>query len=115
ILTELRMELSPEKSSQEPNSIQASFEFLGIEFNNGIIRPSTKSHQRLMAQIDSTLQTSLSAFRAHRAGHLFLKSQSLVSTLKRIDGIIQGWGKHYRFCNDVTLIRHLDVLVTERL
>lgn len=115
LLAELGMELSPEKSSQEPNSIQTSFEFLGIEFSNGFIRPSTKSHQHLMTQIDSSLQTSLSAFRAHRSGHVFPKSQSLVSALKRIDGIIQGWGKHYRFCNDDTLIQNLDGLVKDCL
>ena len=81
ILSDLGMELSPEKSSQEPCSIQASFEFLGIEFSNGLIRPSPKSHQRLISQVNAALQSSLTAFRAHRAGHVFPKSQSLISTL----------------------------------
>jgi retron-type reverse transcriptase len=115
ILADLGMELSPEKSSKEPHSIQGSFEFLGIEFSNGFIRPSTKSHQRLMTQINAALQSSLTTFRAHRVGHVFPKPQSLVSALKRIDGIIQGWGKHYRFCNDDTLIQYLDSLVRDCL
>jgi len=48
-----------------------------------------------------------------------LLAQALLGTLKRADGIIQGWGKHYRFCNDQhcfeILDRKVDVLIREYL
>jgi hypothetical protein len=48
-----------------------------------------------------------------------LLAQALLGTLKRADGIIQGWGKHYRFCNDQPcfeiLDRKVDVLIREYL
>jgi retron-type reverse transcriptase len=115
MLAALEMELSPEKSSKEPSAVDAPFLFLGIEFANGFIRPSSKSYQRLLSQIDAATSASLHAFRVHRAGQDFPKAQSLISVLKRVDGIIQGWGKHYRFCNDVALVRRLDELVKDRL
>ena len=115
LLETMKMALSPEKSSKEPVSIEAQFEFLGIEFNNGFLRPSRKSYQRLLAQIDDTTQASLHAMRVHRAGQVFPKAKSLVHTLKRIDGIVQGWGKHYRFCNDDALVRRLDEEIKRRL
>jgi len=68
-----------------------------------------------LTQIDDATSAGLHAFRAHRAGQEFAKSQSLVGVLKRLDGIIQGWGKHYRFCNDDALIQRLDEAVKQRL
>ena len=114
-LAGLDMELSPEKSSQGAHSIQRPFEFLGIEFNNGFIRPSRKSHHRLLAHVDDVLRSSMDAFYRHREGRQFPKSESLINVLKRIDGIVQGWGKHYRFCNDETLFNHLDKSVKDRI
>jgi hypothetical protein len=35
--------------------------------------------------------------------------------LKRVDGIVQGWGKHYRFCNDGKLFDRLDESVKQRI
>jgi len=115
LLAEHGMTLSPEKSSKEPASVDSAFEFLGIELNNGLIRPTTKACKKLLAQIDDATKASTHAFRVHRAGQKFPKAQSLVETLKRIDGIVQGWGKHYRFCNDSATPRHLDEQVKKRL
>ena len=108
ILSELGMALSPEKSSKTPVSIRDRFEFLGVELNNGLIRPNSKSRSRLFTQIDKALDTSIKAFRQFKGGYDLPKTQSLVDTLKRLDGVVQGWGKHYRFCNDRVLLRKFD-------
>jgi RNA-directed DNA polymerase len=114
-LASLGMTLSPEKSSRGVRSIQEPFEFLGIEFNNGFIRPNRKSHQRLLAQIEGALNASTHAFYHHREGKPFPKPESLITVLKRVDGIVQGWGKHYRFCNDEALFHRLDESVKVRI
>ncbi len=111
-LAGLGMSLSPEKTHAEPRGVADGFEFLGIELRNGLIRPSPKAQQRLITSIGETLDDSAAAFRARRRGTALLKSQSLLGTLRRVDGAIQGWGRHYRFCNDEVAFEALDAAVT---
>jgi hypothetical protein len=114
-LAGLDMELSPEKSSRGSLSIEEPFEFLGIELNNGFIRPSRKSQHSLVTHVDDVFRAGTDAFYRHREGQQFPKSQSLINVLKRVDGIVQGWGKHYRFCNDEALFHRLDEGVKLRI
>jgi RNA-directed DNA polymerase len=115
ILKRLGMKLSPEKSSKRAQSVREPFEFLGIEFNNGFIRPSKKARRHFVNQLDHAFEASTTAFHRHRVGERFPKSESLISVLKRVDGIVQGWGKHYHFCNDEKLLRLLDEDVRDRI
>ena len=48
-----------------------------------------------------------------RNGATLKKEFSLLASLRRIDGIIQGWGKHYRFCNDDVVLRNLDNKISQ--
>ena len=115
LLSELNMHLSPEKSSKHPLPITGPFEFLGIEFNNGLIRPNIRSRGRLTSQIDDAVEKSVQSFRRYKEGGDLPRTQTLVGTLKRLDGIVHGWGKHYQFCNDETLFSRLDQAVREKL
>lgn len=108
ILGELGMALSPEKSSSTATLISDSFEFLGIELNNGLICPSRSAQEKLSAKIKAELDKSTANFRKLKSGQAVNKQHSLINTLKRVDGIVQGWGKHYRFCNDVRCFTNLD-------
>lgn len=103
------MALSPGKSSSEPICIENdAVEFLGIELVNGLIRPSRKALARLLANVAAEFEKSQQAFEACRQEGRMIKSLSLIATLKRVDGIVRGWGKHYRFCNDEALFARLD-------
>ncbi|MBE0529660.1 MAG: RNA-dependent DNA polymerase [Rhodospirillales bacterium] len=115
ILGELGMVLSPEKSSGGPISISDDFEFLGIELNNGFIRPSRAAQEKLLTKVQGELDASIAAFRKMKSGQPVAKSNSLISTLKRVDGIVQGWGKHYRFCNDERCFANLDIQIAEKI
>ncbi len=84
------------------------FSFLGIELSNGLIRPSTQARSRLLSSLDEQFAASSKAFVGARSGKGLDRAHTLVATLKRVDGIVQGWGKHYRFCNDGAVFRHLD-------
>jgi retron-type reverse transcriptase len=106
MLDDLGMKLSPEKS-KSPQPISEAFEFLGIEFNNGLIRPNKKSRTRLLAQIKEKLDSSAGEFRKHSDFGGFPKHLSFVDTLRRVDGVVQGWGKHYLFCNDRAVFQQL--------
>jgi len=112
LLGNLGMRLSPEKTLNGARNIAEGIEFLGISIAPGLIRPTTKAQTRFIQSIKNTLEESRKSFIGLKHGQPMRQSQSLISTLKRVDGIINGWGKHYWFCNDGQLLRNLDQKVS---
>jgi hypothetical protein len=108
MLGNLGMELSPEKSSKGAISLNVGFNFLGVEVKPGIIRPSTVAQQRFLTSLDRTFSESKSAMFAVQQGKPLKKTSTIIGTLKRVEGIIDGWGKHYWFCNDLPLFKEID-------
>jgi hypothetical protein len=108
LLSELGMELSPEKSSKGGAPITDGFDFLGISISPGIIRPSNKARSRFLESISTAFADSEKAMVGLKNGKVLDRDRSLIATLKRVDGMIDGWGKHYWFCNDGQSLRTLD-------
>ena len=108
ILADLGMELSPEKSSTGAVSIKSGFVFLGVEVKPGIIRPCTSAQNRFLSSLETTFSESKKALFAVKDGKQLKKINTVTGTLKRVEGIIDGWGKHYWFCNDLPLFREID-------
>jgi RNA-directed DNA polymerase len=108
ILAGLGMALSPGKTSQHAIPVSAGFEFLGIELNNGLIRPAARARAKFLASVRETFDGGRKALIGYRNGQPLAKSAALLGTLKRVDGVVQGWGKHYRFCNDERCFANLD-------
>jgi reverse transcriptase-like protein len=100
------MEVSGSKTQK--GRVQDGFEFLGINLAPGLIRPSKGSRERLIDSVESTFNESATGLLGAKKGGPILKPQSLLETLCRVRGVIQGWGKHYRFCNDPETLRQLD-------
>jgi len=115
LLAQFGMTLNVEKTTIEPLAVTQPFEFLGIELNNGFLRPSERARNKFLGSAQEILIESRRAFREARAGKQIEKRQSLVATLKRLDGLMLGWGKHYKFCNDRELLHKLDARVTSLL
>jgi hypothetical protein len=114
-LRQFGMAFGAAKTLADPVSVASRFEFLGIELNNGMIRPSEKARNKFMASLNKNFADSEKAFRECRSGKRLRKEHSLLSTLRRFDGILLGWGKHYRFCNDKILMETLDIRLTEMI
>ncbi|WP_433760623.1 reverse transcriptase domain-containing protein [Brucella anthropi] len=108
ILSDFNMTLSEEKSTRDPIAVTEKFDFLGIEFNNGLIRPSRKAILKLESNVKSRFEQSLKGMHNTKIGTPIPKQHSLIATLNRVDGIIRGWGRHYQFCNDVYLLQRID-------
>lgn len=108
ILAEFGMTLSEEKSSTVPLRVSDKFDWLGIEFNNGFIRPSSKAISNLELNVQKRFKESAKGMRETKRGEAIPRKHSLVATLNRTDSIIRGWGKHYRFCNDDALFGRID-------
>lgn len=115
LLLELGMELSPEKSDKGASPIEIGFDFLGIHICPGLIRPSEKSQIRLLAAVDNAFLAGKKAMIGARSGNVEYRSNSLLSTLKLIEGTVQGWGKHYWFCNDTQTFSNIDLKISKIL
>lgn len=100
LLDELEMTLSEEKSSRDATHINDGFEFLGIEIVPGLVRPARKARRKFLSSLQSTLQASQSAMLGLKHGNALDSRLALIPTLKRANGMVEGWGKHYWFCND---------------
>ena len=113
ILKRHGMEVSSSKTQRV--STEETFEFLGIEFANGLLRPARKSRDRVIDSISKAFAESVKAMKDFERSKIFDVKLSLVKTLARVSGIMQAWGKHYYFCNDGKCFQHLDSVIEARL
>jgi hypothetical protein len=115
LLLGLGMHLSPEKSAKSGISIRDGFDFLGINFCPGAIRPGQRAQAKFLGSIDLLFQSGRKALLAVQEGNTSERTQTLLGTLRKLDGKIDGWGKHYWFCNDDQIWRNVDDKIAERV
>ncbi len=113
LLSQWQMTLAIEKTEQ--GSSQESFEFLGIEFNNGFLRPSASSRTRFMDAVRTLLESAEIALVHYKASRSIESRSALLKTLVTVSETMSGWGMHYRFCNDALCLRKLDAEVSDLL
>ena len=113
LLSELNMEMSAEKSSKGACPVEKGMSFLGINVVPGFIRPSSKTQQRFISAVEDEFKKARDALRDVMRGKPLNRRFTLIATLKRVDGMVDGWGKAYWFCNDVDFLRHTDFKITE--
>jgi RNA-directed DNA polymerase len=108
ILATLGMECAPGKTSGAPIPATDRIEFLGIELHNGLIRPALSARTRFLGKVKAAFDEGRKALINYQNGQPLPKTNSLLGTFRRVDGVVQGWGKHYRFCNDIRCFENLD-------
>lgn len=106
LLGKWNMTLAANKT--ENGSSQSCFEFLGIEFNNGFLRPSAASRSRFLASVKTLLENSQTALLQYKGSAIIEKRFALLKTLVTLSETVSGWGMHYRFCNDSKCLQKLD-------
>ena len=115
ILQALGMELSPEKSSAGALDISKGFDFLGIAICPGLIRPNKKARDRFIAAVESLVDDAKKVMVGFKHGNPLKRELTLLGALKRLDGMIDGWGKHYWFCNDGQTFANLDSQLSKQV
>ena len=108
LLAQFDMVLSPEKSAKQAFQVIDGLEFLGIEISPGFVRPARKARIKFIDSIEAQISISKSAIIGLRHGQKLDPDLALIATLKRINGMIDGWGKHYWFCNDRQIFQAID-------
>ena len=113
LLQNLGMDFSEQKSSKNVSTFNTGFSFLGIEIQNGLIRPDGESRGRFKKKVTSILNSSQK--KMLDSDKEFSSDEGLVPTLFKLSRTIIGWMKHYRFCNDRKTFRDLDVYVDREI
>ncbi|MET3472164.1 hypothetical protein ABIC78_002699 [Novosphingobium sp. 1529] len=115
LLGELGMKLSPDKTSSQAVSVSAGFDFLGINFCPGAVRPTQKAQMKFLASIDEIFEEGRKSLNLMKDGERNMRPHTLLGTLKRLDGMIEGWGKHYWFCNDEQIWKNVDSKINSKI
>ena len=108
LLAQLGMEFAEDKTSPAPIEASQKFDYLGIEFFNGLLRPSKRSRSSIIRRSAEVAAKSLQSIRSTQSINEFNNQYSISKTLSKISGMSRGWANHYRFCNDIETIRNVD-------
>jgi hypothetical protein len=100
------MTLAHEKTEQA--SVHESFDFLGIEFCNGLIRPARKKRAEHLESIRAILKGAKSALLSYRTDNKIDRKSALLKSLIKVSDTMHSWSMHYRFCNDSNCLAQLD-------
>jgi retron-type reverse transcriptase len=95
------------------STIEEGIDFLGISIRNGTLCPSKKSRRRLIEKIEKLIKKSEQEFVAFKKARKIGYKQSLLGTMSQVSEIVQGWGKHYSFCNEKNALNLLDNEIDE--
>ncbi|MGB9148561.1 MAG: hypothetical protein WCC14_22245, partial [Acidobacteriaceae bacterium] len=91
------------------SSVREQFEFLGIEFCNGLIRPAKRKRAEHLESIRATLEGAKSALFGYKADRKIDRKFALLKSLIKVSDTMHSWGMHYRFCNDSNCLAQLDM------
>lgn len=89
---------SPEKAAY--GRTENRFEFLGCEFLAGKIRANEKSRKRFFSKIQKHFTDSLRFIKDGKTG--------FGTVIWKASHIINGWAKHYTFCDDIQYMADID-------
>lgn len=108
ILNEKGMIFSKEKTNIVPVPVTEKFEYLGIEFFKGKIRPAPKARQSIVNRTRDVATRSLREIRLCSSPRAFNNDYCIPKTLNKISSMAKGWAHHYVFCNDIETIKNVD-------
>jgi len=111
LLNELGMDTYDPRSNRDKASEGATrkgFDFLGCSISAGFVQPSREARARLLTKVESILQRSRQRLRDGVQRGEVSYDDSLLETLALVSNTIEGWSKHYSFCNAQDIFAQLD-------
>jgi RNA-directed DNA polymerase len=115
LLANFEMNLALEKSGRSAAPLRSGIHFLGIEICPGLIRPTDKAQQKLLGKVDDILDRGTKTLIAVRNGQPPEHPSPLLQTLRLLSVTIEGWGKHYWFCNDGQIFAAIDARIWKKI
>ncbi len=118
LLKKYRLEIynpDVDKAKASKGHVNSKFEYLGIEFNRGMLRPSRDNRNKLISAITDIIQQSVQADFLN-ISDTSLEDKSTLKTLEKVSNILKGWGNTFgQCCNDYNIFNQLDMQVDEIL
>ncbi len=107
------MTLAVEKTDE--GTVHQKFQFLGIEFNNGFIRPTEAKRREIVESVKEFLETAKVALYSYKSSATIEKKWTVTRTLATLSDTLYSWGIHYSFCNDVECLKLIDAEIAKNL
>lgn len=95
-----------DKDKADAGEVRRGMEFLGCSIRPGMISPTRKSRQRIIAAVKLALDKSLLLM--DDPGRLWEAGLGAVDSLADVSHMLQGWGNQYAFCNDREVLKAVD-------
>lgn len=96
---------NPEKAAH--GRTENRFDFLGCEFHSKMIRPNENSRKRFFSKVKNHFTQSIHLIRDKKTG--------FGAAIWKASHIVNGWAKHYSFCDDHLLMRDIDRKLDDEL
>ncbi len=95
-----------DKDKADVGEVRRGLEFLGCSIRPGMISPTRKSRQGIIAAVKLALDKSLVLMDDPEG--LWEKGLGAVDSLADVSHMLQGWGNQYAFCNDREVLKAVD-------
>lgn len=108
----------PEKRRDKAETGNVDIEqvtFLGVEIQNGSIRPSAKNRGKLISSINEIIHDNTKVIPHETPKKIWEYNRSFLRCLFTINSVVSGWGNQYYFCNDRIIIDHIDQKISDML
>ena len=101
------------KGKADEGEVRLGLEFLGCNIRPGMISPTRKSRERIIAAVKLVLDKSLVLLDLPE--QLWKDGLTAVETLADVGNILKGWGNQYAFCNDREVLKSIDSQINREI
>ncbi len=102
----------PLKASK--GEVRDGFDFLGCYVKPGLVQPSKAARSRLLEKVDSEIKLACNlAAMACKGGSM--GAGCYAQAIININNIVWGWGKAFRFCTGLQVIKELDARISKKM
>jgi len=103
-------------AKSQHGKVDNGFDFLGYNILPGLIQPSQKSRNSILAKVDEQLMFGRKGIKVClREKDSFANKNRYVQTLEVLDRVLRGWGNSFAYSNSNNTMRDLDKKIDKKL
>lgn len=109
-------DLRADRAKSARGHVSAGFDFLGYRIEPGLMQPSLKARQKVLAAVDEHFRIGRRGINdCIREVDSLAHRQRYVQTQDMIDRVIKGWGNAFSYSNSSATLRDLDRQIDAKL
>ena len=103
-------------TKSQHGKVENGFDFLGYNILPGLIQPSQKSRNSILAKVDEQLKFGRKGIKVClKEKDSFANKNRYVQTLEILDRVLRGWGNSFAYSNSTNTMRDLDKKIDKKL